>query len=175
MLYWEFWSIQLAAMKTSPGILLLMCLALLGWSGSASAAPRGWTTDYDASQKKAAAENKIMLLNFMGDMKKNKDMDKLHHELLLDDAFYEYAEAHGIILVDIVVDAKSNQPKLYKFTKAIPKKYRVDGYPVILFATPDEKELGRTGYIEGGPAAFFKLFDEWRGKFEQGADQPKAP
>ena len=40
---------------------------------------------------------------------------------------------------------------------------------------PNETELGRTGYIAGGPEAFFKLFEEWRGKFEKGKDQPKAP
>ena len=155
--------------------LLMLCLALIGWSETASAAPRGWTTDYEAAQKKAVAEKKVMLLNFMGDMKKNANMEKLHNELLLKDAFYEYAEANGVILVDIVVDAKSAQRDLYKFAKSIPQKYRVTGYPVILFAAPNETELGRTGYIAGGPEAFFKLFEEWRGKFEKGKDQPKAP
>jgi hypothetical protein len=155
--------------------LMLLCLVCIGWSSAAPAAPRGWTTDYDEAQKKAQKENKIMLLNFMGDRDKNKDMDKIHHELLLEEAFYEYAEGHGIILVDIVVDADKDKKKLYKFTKKIPKQYNVDGYPVILFATPKEEELGRTAYIEGGPAAYFKLFDEWRAKFEKGKGPASTP
>jgi len=158
-------------MKTGKSALLLACLAVVGLSGTVMAAPRGWTADYDEALKKAVAEKKIMLLNFMGDMKTNKEMGKLHHELLLKDAFYEYAEAHGIILVDIVVDAAASKPKLFKFTEKIPKQYNVAGYPVILFATPEAKELGRTGYIEGGPDAFFKLFDQWREKFA--AEQPR--
>ena len=124
------------------------------------AAPRGWTTDYGAAVTKAKADNKILLLNFMGNRKTNADMDKIHNELLLQDPFYEYAEKHGIILVDIVVD--STKPDLKKTAKAACKQFHVDGYPWILFVGPDGKELGRVGYIPGGTAAYFAKFDAWR-------------
>ena len=126
--------------------------------------PNPWTLDYDDAVRDAKRHDKILLLNFMGDMKTNEDMDKIHHELLLSPEFYDYAKEHDIILVDIVVDADRKKREQYKYARKIPQQYKVDGYPVILFATPDEKELGRTEYIPGGPAAYFKLFDEWRAK-----------
>jgi thioredoxin-related protein len=126
--------------------------------------PKPWTVDYAQAKKDARKDNKILLLNFMGDMKTNAHMDKIHHELLLEPAFYTYAKDNGIILVDVVVDADKHGKKreLYESAKDATKDFSVSGYPWILFVSAEGKELGRTGYIPGGWEAYKKLFDQWR-------------
>lgn len=126
--------------------------------------PKPWTVDYALAKKDARNGGRILLLNFMGDMKANADMDRIHHELLLDPAFYAYARDNGIILVDVVVDADKNGKKreLYESARIATKDFGVTGYPWILFVSGEGKELGRTGYIPGGWDAYKKLFDQWR-------------
>lgn len=143
----------------------LLCAAVSALSAPPWEGPNPWTADYGAALAAAKKENKILLLNFMGNMKTNPEMDRIHHELLLDSRFYQYAKEHGILLVDIVVDAAKGKEPQYQYGSTIPKQYGVEGYPVILFATPDEKPLGQTRYIPGGFDAYKALFDTWCAKF----------
>lgn len=43
----------------------------------------------------------------------------------------------------------------------LQKKYRVRGYPTIIITDSKGVELGKTGYMSGGPAAMKKVLDQY--------------
>jgi len=38
--------------------------------------------------------------------------------------------------------------------QAVADKYKIEGYPTVLILDGEGKELGRLGYVDGGPKAF---------------------
>lgn len=41
----------------------------------------------------------------------------------------------------------------------LARRYKVSGYPTVLFLSKDGKVLGKTGYLKGGPTAWTKNAD----------------
>lgn len=142
-------------MKTF-GLSLLMAFALTGIVQSATDAPSlNWTHDFAAASARAKDEGKLVLLNFTG-----TDWcvwcHRLRDEVFLTPPFAAYA-ASDVVLVE--VDFPRNKklpPEVEKQNKELDERYEVSGYPTVILVTPEGRELGRTGYMRGGPKTFIR-------------------
>jgi thioredoxin-related protein len=115
-----------------------------------------WSTDYEASLKKAAAEKRMVLLEFTG-----SDWCppcKLQAKEVFDTPeFKEFAEAN---LVPVKLDFPRNIPQseeLRSANRALSGKYGIDGFPTLILLDSKGGELARTvGYNRGGAAGFIE-------------------
>src|SRR5205807_2026970 len=58
-----------------------------------------------------------------------------------------------------------------KQNTALAKKHAIKGYPTIVFLDAEGKEIGRTGYVKGGPAAWLKAADAVLAKKADGQEE----
>ena len=123
---------------------------------SATAAPvvKGWTEDLDKAMKYAAKTKRPILLDFTGSDWCGWCI-KLHDEVFSKDAFKDYADKN-LVLVAIDFPRNKKLPdEIKQRNSKLAQQYGVRGFPTIVILDPTgEKELGRTGYVRGGPAAF---------------------
>lgn len=114
-----------------------------------------WKTDYAAACAEAKAEGKLVLLNFTG-----TDWcvwcHRLRDEVFLTPHFMAYA-ASDVVLVEVDFPRKKKLPTgVEKQNKELDERYNVSGYPTVILVTPNGLELGRTGYMRGGPKTFVR-------------------
>ena len=115
------------------------------------AMPAGFTDDFDAALKKAAAENKTVLALFTG-----SDWciwcKRLEGEVLSQKAF---SDEVGKTFVTVFIDFPRNESLVKEATlkrnRELAKKYSVRGYPTVLLLDAKGEVLGQTGYKKGGP------------------------
>ena len=118
------------------------------------AMPAGFTDDFDAALKKAAAENKTVLTLFTG-----SDWciwcKRLEGEVLSQKAF---SDEVGKTFVPVFLDFPSNKSLVKESTAKrngeLSEKYAVRGYPTVLLLDAKGEVLGQTGYKEGGPEKY---------------------
>lgn len=131
--------------------LLLCCFspglpaALAGEAGAV------WSTDYTAAVK----TGRPVLLNFTG-----SDWcvwcHRLRDEVFQTAVFAQYA-TESLVLVELDFPRrKSLSPELKKQNDGLAQKFGVDSYPTIILLGPDGQELGRFGYMQGGPKTFVR-------------------
>ena len=123
-------------------------------AGTAPAADRLWTDDYEQAVNRAQVEGKALLLNFTGSDWCGWCI-RLHKEVFAQEVFKTYAESN---LVCVTIDFPSERVKLSTSTRKqnqrLQEKYRIRGYPSILLLSPKEKVLAQTGYKAGGAEAY---------------------
>lgn len=113
-----------------------------------------WSTDYNASLKKAAASNRMVLLEFTGSdwCPPCKVQTK---EVFDTPEFREFAKAN---LVPVKIDFPRNIPQseeLRTANRALSEKYGIEGFPTVILLDNKGGELARTvGYGGGGMEAF---------------------
>ena len=113
-----------------------------------------WSTNYDESLKKAATENRMVLLEFTG-----SDWCppcKLQAKEVFDTpGFKEFAEAN---LVPVKIDFPRDIPQsdeVRAANRALSEKFGVDGFPTLVLLDSKGGELARTvGYDRGGLEGF---------------------
>lgn len=124
-------------------------------AGVVEAATADWGTDYAAALKRAAAEKKPVLLDFTG-----SDWciwcKRLHDEVLSQRPFLDFAQDRLILVEVDFPQHKEQSGALKKQNESLQEKYQVDVYPTIILVDADGRELGRTGYMEGGPKTFVR-------------------
>ncbi len=124
----------------------------------------GWTEDLDAARAEARKTGKPILLDFTGSDWCGWCI-KLHNEVFDTDEFKAYAAEN---LVPVVIDfprSRSLPPEIKQRNDRLAARYSVRGYPTIVLLDPnDESELGRTGYVPGGPEAFIDKIKSITGK-----------
>ena len=142
---------------------ILLAAAVAAIAGAVSAAtstPAGWTDDFEAAKKQAAAENKLLLVDFSG-----SDWcgwcKKLDKEVFAKPEFLEGAKKDFVL---VMVDSPSDKTLLSeKAAKQNPKlvdKYDVQGFPTVLIMDADGTVLDKTGYRRGGPKEYLKNLAE---------------
>ena len=130
-------------------LLLLLLLAALPLHASDL-----WSTDYEASLKKAAAEKRMVLLEFTGSdwcppckMQAREVFDKPE--------FAKFAEEN---LVPVKLDFPRNAPQsdeLKAANRALAEKFGVQGFPTVVLLDSTGAELAReVGYQGGGVDGF---------------------
>jgi protein disulfide-isomerase len=118
-----------------------------------------WFTDAQAAQAKAKAENKLVLLDFTGSdwcgwckrLKKNV-FDKPE--------FAEFAQSK-LVLVEVDFPHNKTLPQAQQEANArLDKTYGIDSYPTIILLDPEGKQVGRMGFVFGGPSAFIAKLEK---------------
>ena len=131
-------------MKKSIVLFGLWFCVLTGWSAE------GWMTDFEAAKKKAAAENKILLLDFSGSDWCSWCI-KLDEEVFQKSAWKEYAKAHLVqVLIDFPRDKSEQSEALQKQNNELGKQYEVLGFPTVLLLDDEGTLIEKTGYQRGG-------------------------
>lgn len=136
-------------------VLLCLMLGIVTALRAVDPAPLEWTSDFAAATEKARVEHRLVLLNFTG-----SDWcvwcHRLRDEVFLTAPFAAYA-AKDAVLVEIDFPRQKSLPAALKTQNdQLAQRYKVSGYPTVILVTPDGRELGRTGYMQGGPKTFIR-------------------
>ena len=118
------------------------------------AMPAGFTDDWDAALKKAAAEKKTVLALFTG-----SDWciwcKRLEGEVLSQKAF---SDEVGKTFVPVFLDFPSDKSLVpeakQKRNRELAEKYAVRGFPTVLLLDAKGEVLAQTGYQKGGPEKY---------------------
>ena len=144
-------------MKT---ILPLFCAALSALAAFAkTSTPEGWLDDYDAALKKAADENKHIVVDFSGSDWCGwcKRLDK---EVFATDVFKKAAaEKYVLLMVDTPHDKSLLTEKAAKENPKLVEKFEVEGFPTVVVLDPKGEEVCRLGYAKGGPEKYLEKLD----------------
>lgn len=126
--------------------LLYLCVFLTLFSNPSSAqgAEINWNTHYDKAVKEAQAANKPLLLFFTEPG--CRWCKKLNSESL---STPEFAQKAGNSFVFVKVDFPKGSHSNTQ-NEELQKKYKVRGFPTIILLSPDEQQIGITGYRPGG-------------------------
>lgn len=139
-------------------IVLFAVFACLG--AAFAKTPEGWTDDYDAALRQAAAEKKTVLADFSGS-DWCKWCQKLDQEVFSTAEFRKAASARYVLLyVDLPSDPKALSEQARARNMKLAQRYAVRQFPTVLALDATGKELARTGYQKGGAAAFLKTLEE---------------
>ena len=131
-----------------------LLLPLLAFTAiSTAGAKSGWEDEFDQGLKKAGETKRLALVDFTG-----SDWciwcKRLDEEVFSKPAFKDYVkDKYQLVMVDFP-QAKPLPKEQAKANEALAKKYKVQGFPTVLIVDATGKEIGRLGYVEGGPAAF---------------------
>ncbi|MBQ8445737.1 MAG: thioredoxin family protein [Opitutales bacterium] len=129
-----------------------------------SSTPAGWTDDFNAAKKQAAAEGKDLLVAFSGSDWCGWCI-RLEHEVFSKDGF---AEKVSELFVPVYIDNPNDTNRLSEVAKkqngALTQHYRIRGFPTVLLMDSDGDVFAETGYAEGGPEKYLehlkKISDE---------------
>ena len=134
-------------------------LSLMICTGIASAAGEGWSTDYEAAKKDAAASKKSLLIDFTGSDWCGWCI-KLNDEVFKHDTFKNGVKDKFVLLeLDYPQDKSKQSAALQKQNEELAKKYVIEGFPTILLADEEGRPFAATGYEPGGPVEYVKHLD----------------
>ena len=119
-------------------------------SAGVFAMPEGFTDDWDAALKKAAAEKKNVLALFTG-----SDWCPwcvyLEKEVTSQEEFLKEASKKFVLLfLDFPRDKSKVSEKIAEQNRSLAAKYSVRGFPTVLLLDAKGKQVGQTGYRKGG-------------------------
>ena len=120
---------------------------------AASADVFKWETDFEVAKKRAKDENKEILADFTGSDWCGWCI-KLKKEVFDQPEFQEYAKKHLVMLELDFPHGKKLPAKEKEQNDKLSEEFKVEGFPTILLMNSKGKEVGRTGYQEGGPAKY---------------------
>lgn len=128
-------------------------------SAGVFAMPEGFTDDWDAALKKAAAEKKNVLALFTG-----SDWciwcKRLEGEILSKKEFSgEVGKTFVPVFLDFPSDKSLVKEDVAKRNRELSKKYKVRGYPTILILDEKGEVLAQTGYAKKEPAAYLEMLN----------------
>jgi thioredoxin-related protein len=133
-------------------LLRLVLLVFIATRLFAGEAPL-WSADLEEAQ--ARADGRLLLVSFTG-----SDWcvwcKRLKEEILTKPHFLNYAKEHLVLVELDFPREKPLTPDRMKQNADWAQKLRVTAYPTILLLTPAGEELGRTGYMQGGPKTFVR-------------------
>ena len=137
---------------------------MAGWAlVQAGAAELNWTTDVPKAVEKAKAEKKLVMLDFTGSDWCGWCI-KLNKEIFSQPEFVEYAQKNIVAVELHFPRSKQKSDELKKANKELQKKYSIRGYPTIVVLNGEGKEIGRLGYMKGGPKAFIEELEKLKKK-----------
>ena len=123
---------------------------------SATSTPAGWTDDFEAAKKQAAAEGKLLLVDFSG-----SDWcgwcKKLDREVFAKPEFLKGVKKDFVlVMIDSPNDKSLLSAKAAKQNPELQRQYKISGYPTVLILDAEGEVLEQTGYREGGPKKYVK-------------------
>ena len=140
--------------------MLMVATAMFAVLASAkTSTPVGWTDDYDAALKQAAAEKKHVLVDFSGSDWCGwcKRLDK---EVFDTDVFRKgAAKSFVLLMVDSPRDKELLSEKAKKQNPELVKKFKIRGFPTVLVLDAKGEVVHQTGYRPGGPENYLKMLE----------------
>ena len=138
---------------------LLAGLALAMTASFSTAAGDEWMTDFEAAKKKAAAENKSLLVDFTGSDWCGWCI-KLVDEVFKHEAFKKgVADKFVLVELDFPKDKSKLSEETQKQNSELQKKYSIQGFPTILLLDAEGRPFAKTGYQAGGPEKYLAHLD----------------
>jgi len=135
---------------------------------------KGWTDDFEQAKKEAAAFKQPIFAFFTGSDWCGWCV-RLRSEALDTKDFEKFAADNLILFEADFPRSKKISDKVKKQNDELASKYGVRGYPTVFLLDAEGKELGKTGYQEGGGEAYVKHLKELLDKAGvKTADKPKA-
>jgi protein disulfide-isomerase len=135
----------------------LSALALTAVAALASA-DGSWLTSYDAALKQSKKTGRPILVDFTGS-------DWCRYCVMLEDevfskpAFRKWAKDRVVLLRLDFPRAKPQPKAVAKANQDIAMRYRITGFPTILFLTANGDVVGKYGYDRGGATYWTKTAD----------------
>ena len=147
--------------------ILALTLMLTGAIGmTAEAAGKGWLVSYKQALSKAKKEKKPILADFTGSDWCGWCI-KLKKEVFTKPEFIKWAK-ENVILLEVDFPNKPQPAALKAQNKALAQKYKIRGYPTILFLDAKGGVIGKSGYKAGGPSAWIKSANDIIGTHQSG-------
>lgn len=114
-----------------------------------------WLTNLEEGIEKAKNENKTVFVNFTGSDWCGWCI-KLKAEVFSKKEFIDYANS-SLVMVELDFPQRIEQTQEVKdYNRKTLEKFGVRGFPTILLINGEGKEIGRTGYQQGGPLAYIE-------------------
>jgi protein disulfide-isomerase len=143
----------------STSLITLLALAFV----STASASAGWETNYEKALATAKTEKKMVLLDFTGSDWCGWCI-KLDKEVFSKPAFKKYAK-ENLVLVELDFPQNKHQTKkIEEQNAALAKQYGIKGYPTIIILNSEGQQVGKLGYLEGGPDAFIAELEKLKTK-----------
>lgn len=125
-----------------------------------------WQTDINKAMQISKKTKKPMLLFFTGSDWCGWCI-RLQKEVLKTPEFAAWAKKN-VVLVELDFPRRTpQQPEIQKQNMELQQAFAVQGYPTVWFAKATKKDgkinfeqLGSTGYVAGGPAAWLATADQ---------------
>ena len=140
------------SMKELLAVVAMSCAGVV----SATSTPAGWTDDFAAAKKQAAAEGKLLLVDFSG-----SDWcgwcKKLDKEVFAKPEFLKGVKKDFVlVMIDSPRDKSLLSEKAAKQNPELLRQYKISGYPTVLIMDAEGEVLEQTGYRDGGPKKYVK-------------------
>jgi protein disulfide-isomerase len=142
------------------GLLLSLCL---GFVAVCQAGDEGWLTDFNAA-KAAAAERKLPILADFSGSDWCGWCIKLDKEVFSQKEFKDFAATNVVLFVADFPRKSSQSVEVKAQNEKLSKEYNIEGFPTVLLLDASGKQLARTGYLPGGPAAYVPHLQKLIGK-----------
>jgi protein disulfide-isomerase len=129
---------------------LIATLFVLAFALGLHANSADWLTDFDAAKKKAAEENKPILMLFTGS-DWCPSCIKWEKETFGQPEFENYAKDHLVLLFVDFPEKKKLPKEQAKANNRLLDKFKIQEYPTAVLLNPKGKKLAAYTYTEGGP------------------------
>jgi protein disulfide-isomerase len=118
-----------------------------------------WMQDFDKAEALAKKTGKVLLIDFGG-----SDWCpwcvKLDREVFNQKAFKEYARTNLVLMLADFPRQKEIGAKLKMQNQKLSERFGIEGFPTVLLFNPNGKQIGKTGYQQGGAEAYVKHLKE---------------
>ncbi len=125
-----------------------------------------WEQSYESAMEMARQTGKPVLANFTG-----SDWchwcKKLHHDVFDQPEFSDWAADHVVLLELDFPQNSSQNPAIKDQNQALANQFGINSYPTVLLISPEGGELGRLGYVAGGPGNWIESAEQQMGNTAQ--------
>lgn len=139
-------------------LLITQLAALSMLSVSAFGGGPGWMTDFEAAKKKAASENKDLLLEFTGS-DWCPPCKKLSANVFSKQEFVDEASKKFVLVALDYPRRKQQDPAEKAQNAMLSGRYAVNAFPTVILCDASGAPYGKAGFQSGGPAEYNTMLD----------------
>lgn len=124
-----------------------------GKAAESGAGELTWLQSFDEARRQAAASGRPILADFSGSDWCGWCI-RLEKEVFSQAVFRDYARQNLVLLLVDFPRFSSQSADLARNNRDLAERFRIQGFPTVLLLDADGREIARTGYQPGGPAAY---------------------